>query len=167
MPCPCYLILLPLISIPVRFDEADELIARMIETAPESAMIPVMKGFVAQQRGDAEVAIEHLQNADDMYSLWGRAIAYYDLGRDAESDAVIEELVRTDASSVILAIVYAHRGETDRAFEWLERAYEEHDSNIVEIRMNSTLDVLHKDPRWEGLVQRIGMTDEVAESIGL
>jgi TolB-like protein/Flp pilus assembly protein TadD len=150
-----------------RFDDADKLIDTMIEVAPESVSIPVMRGVVARARGDAEAAVDYFKQSDSLYSKWGLAMCYYDLGQDAASDAVIDELIRDDASSVFLASIHAHRGEADLAFELLDRGYEEHDQNMVEIRMYNFFDALHNDPRWDQIVQKVGMTDEVARSIGL
>ncbi len=53
------------------------------------------------------------------------AVPYYVLDRKSESDAALADFVakyQADAGFQI-AEMYAFRGETDRAFEWLERAY--------------------------------------------
>ena len=98
---------------------------------------------------------------------WGRAIAYYDLGQDAMSDAAIEELISDGDSEMRVALVYAHREDSDKAFEWLDRAYSERDVEMVEIRMYRYFDGLRNDPRWDAIVEKIGMTDELADSLGL
>jgi hypothetical protein len=64
--------------------------------------------------------------------------------------------------------VYAYRKQIDQAFEWLDRAYENHDGSMIEIRMYKVLFApLRDDPRWDALVEKLGISDEVAARIAL
>jgi hypothetical protein len=59
------------------------------------------------------------------------ALAYHALGREKDSDAALSELMKYHASSASeIAAVYAFRNLTDEAFEWLDRAYAQHDLNL-------------------------------------
>ena len=150
-----------------RFDEMAALIERMRELEPDSTVIPGMSGWLEQGRGNAEAALAHFTQARAAMGAWGRAIAHYDLGQDDLSDAAISELVELGGNSVIIATIYAYRDETDDAFEWLDRGFDEHDDWMVEIRMFKFFQRIYGDPRWDVMVEKVGMTDEVAESIGL
>ena len=55
-----------------------------------------------------------------------------------------------------LAIPYIHAGDRDRAFEWLERAYDEHDPNMPYLRAPE-MDFLRADPRFTDLMRRVGL----------
>jgi tetratricopeptide (TPR) repeat protein len=55
-----------------------------------------------------------------------------------------------------LAIYYAHAGDRDRVIEWLEKAYEERDSNMPYIG-GPVFDFVRSDPRFQDLVRRIGL----------
>ena len=48
-------------------------------------------------------------------------------------------------------------GDKDHAFEWLNTAYQEHDSGLIAIRTDFTLDSLRSDPRYAELVRKIGL----------
>jgi hypothetical protein len=50
-------------------------------------------------------------------------------------------------------------GETERAFEWLDKAYVEHASFLIHIPWDPRLDPLRSDPRFSGLLARIGLPD--------
>ena len=126
-----------------------------------------MMGWMEQGRGNAEAALAHFSKALDTMSAWGRAVAHYDLGQDDLSDAALSELVEMGGNMVMVANIYAYRDERDKAFEWLDRGFEEHDAWMVEIRMFPAFESLHKDPRWDVIVEKVGMTDEVANTIGL
>jgi hypothetical protein len=51
--------------------------------------------------------------------------------------------------------VYAGLGEKDRAFEWLEKAYEEH--SVANINVNPVYDLLRSDPRFQGILRRMNL----------
>jgi TolB-like protein len=60
-------------------------------------------------------------------------------------------------SPFAIAELYADLGDKDHAFEWLNTAYQEHDSGLVSLRTDFTLDSLRSDPRYAELVRRIGL----------
>jgi tetratricopeptide (TPR) repeat protein len=151
-----------------RLDEAAELVERMRQVEPQTAWIPVMSGWVENLRGNSETALEHFAGAPDGPSAWGRAIVHYDLGQDAASEAALEELKGIGGYDIQVATVYAYRKQIDEAFQWLDRAYANHDASMIEIRMYKVLFApLRDDPRWDALVEKLGISDEVATSIGI
>jgi hypothetical protein len=65
-------------------------------------------------------------------------LTYHALGREQDSNAALAALIakyHTVAANQI-AQVYAYRGESDKAFEWLERAYKQRDPGLPEIKGN-------------------------------
>jgi TolB-like protein/Tfp pilus assembly protein PilF len=60
-------------------------------------------------------------------------------------------------SPFIIARFYADMGEKDKAFEWLDIAYREHDSLLVTVNASPGFDNVHSDPRFAELVSRIGL----------
>ncbi len=53
---------------------------------------------------------------------------------------------------------YAQLGDKDRAFEWLERAYREHDWEIgMILKIDPAFDDLRSDPRFRDLLRRVGL----------
>jgi len=56
--------------------------------------------------------------------------------------------------------VYASRKDFDGAFEWLERAYRQHDPGLAWSKSDSLLIPLHADPRWPVFLKKIGLSDE-------
>jgi hypothetical protein len=51
--------------------------------------------------------------------------------------------------------VYAFRGETERAFEWLEGAYTKRDPGITLIKGDPLLKSLERDPRYTALLKKM------------
>jgi hypothetical protein len=46
-------------------------------------------------------------------------------------------------------------GEKDKAFDWLEKAYEEHDSGLVSIAVEPMFDPVRRDPRFRDILRRM------------
>jgi hypothetical protein len=60
------------------------------------------------------------------------------------------------ASPTMVAEIYAHLGDTEAAFQWLEKAYPERDGFLVGMH-DPRWQPLHSDPRYKDLVQRVGL----------
>ena len=82
-------------------------------------------------------------------------------GRATESDAALEQYVGRYAESdaVQIAEVYAARGEVDRAFVWLERAFAARDGGLSGVKASPWLRSLHGDTRWRPFLDRLGFRD--------
>jgi uncharacterized protein HemY len=56
-----------------------------------------------------------------------------------------------------IAQVYAVRGETDKAFEWLQIAYDNHDTGTLSLLIDPLLRGLRDDPRYRNLLAKLGL----------
>ncbi|MGA7926856.1 MAG: hypothetical protein WCA20_12745 [Candidatus Sulfotelmatobacter sp.] len=56
-----------------------------------------------------------------------------------------------------LATIYAGLGEKDEAFQWLEKAYEEHSSSMPSLATDPFWYVMRSDPRYTDLLRRMGL----------
>lgn len=63
-------------------------------------------------------------------------------------------------SAFEIAVRYALAGSRDEAFVWLERAYEERRPSFIHFVSYPAFDGLRSDPRYEKLVERIGLAPE-------
>jgi DNA-binding winged helix-turn-helix (wHTH) protein/Tfp pilus assembly protein PilF len=57
-----------------------------------------------------------------------------------------------------VARLYLDLGDKDRAFEWLDRALSERDSNLLLLRSDHSWDALRNDPRFAALARQVGLT---------
>ena len=96
---------------------------------------------------------------EDPESIRHLAYAYCVTGRRSDGQHVIETLVASDRSRYLppfhIALAYAGLGDKDAAFRWLERAYNEHASFMDGLRVTPGFDVLHSDPRFAALLERM------------
>jgi len=91
------------------------------------------------------------------------ARAYALSGRKDKAETLLQELQERATSEYILptffAEVYASLGNTDEAFRWLEKGYQERVWYMWFIRIWPPWDPLRSDPRFDDLVQRMGFPE--------
>jgi adenylate cyclase len=68
-----------------------------------------------------------------------------------------------DRDSYRIAGCYALLGEKDLAFQYLDRAYESHWSDLLNMNADPELDSLRSDPRFLSLRRRVGLPVQVLE----
>lgn len=56
-----------------------------------------------------------------------------------------------------IAKIYSGMGDKDRAFRWLDEAFEEHDMSLVHILSDETMSSLRSDSRFAMLVKKMGL----------
>jgi hypothetical protein len=100
---------------------------------------------------------EILKEKGPVFRLFGLALAYHALGMKQDSDAQLAALIAEFHEGWLyqIAQVYAFRGETDRAFEWLERAYSKRDSGLSAFKVDVMMKSLKSDPRYAALLKRM------------
>jgi len=112
--------------------------------------------FLLLGRPDEAVA-EAQKEADESSRLSALPVAYWALGRKGESDAALKELETKYALDAAYGIaeIHAYRGEIDSAFQWLDRAYRQHDGGMITVRVDPLLQNLHKDQRYKAVLVKM------------
>lgn len=103
-------------------------------------------------------ALERLEHSSTLFRLVGTVIALHDLGDRAGSDAALDALRRQFgiADGYWVGAVHAWRGESDMAFEWIERAIRGGDSSVMYLPFDPLLANLRSDPRYRKALAAIG-----------
>jgi len=78
----------------------------------------------------------------------------------AELEQTIKKAQQNYVAPYNIALLYARLGEKDKAFEFLEKAYNERSPLLVAIRCDHELDTLRADARFADLLHRVGL-DEI------
>jgi TolB-like protein/DNA-binding winged helix-turn-helix (wHTH) protein len=100
----------------------------------------------------------------DLGAIAGLAHSYAVIGRRAEAEKILRDFRRksqsTYVSPYLIATLYAGLGEKDRAFQFLEKAYQEKSLDISwQIKADLRIDSLRSDPRFQSLLHRVGLTN--------
>ena len=64
-----------------------------------------------------------------------------------------------EQNPVWVAEAYAWRDERDKAFEWLEKAFEQKDVGLAYLLGNTVFESLWDDPRWVALLQKLNLLE--------
>ena len=107
---------------------------KSLELSPERPASHANLGVIAVLQGRPQEALAEIQKeADALWRLHGLAIAHHALKDNKQADEALTELIAgfKDVAAYQIAAVYAFRGEADRAFEWLERAYAQRDGGLT------------------------------------
>jgi tetratricopeptide (TPR) repeat protein len=115
-------------------------------------------------------AIRELQGAvegsgRDHWALAYLGAVYAASGSREQAEAIVRELEdrrKTQSISALhIATVYTQLGKLDEAFQWLEEAYQERSAFLFAVHRYTficTSSNLRTDPRFQGLMSRIGLT---------
>jgi TolB-like protein/DNA-binding winged helix-turn-helix (wHTH) protein len=145
-----------------RLAEAEAAIRRTLELSPRYASGPYTLGLVLLARQQPEAALAEMrQEPFDSARLIGTAMAYFALGDKVNSDAALAQLLKRYAASIPagVAAVYAFRGESDEAFKWLDRAYEQKDAVLYRLKFSPEFDRVHSDPRYQVFLKKMNLPD--------
>ena len=146
-----------------RFDEAIAAFNRVRELSPESPWghAGIAMALVGAGRND-EARAEAALGTTAWSRLYALSLAEWGRKNHGDADRVLAQFIAGNAevAAYQVACVYAWRGETDHAFEWLERAYRQRDPGLGWGRADFFLQGLHADPRWAVFMKKLGVTDE-------
>ena len=126
-------------------------------------------GVGYQGTGQASKAIASYQKAaelsqGDSDTVAGLAHAYATSGRKTEAQKILRDWLRQSETNYVspymIATVYAGLGSKDKAFEYLEKAYEERSPDLTYfLRADLRVDSLRADPRFQDLVRRMNFLE--------
>ena len=143
-----------------KLDEADAVARKAAELQPAAAGNHRYQVHVAVERGDGETALREAElEPDEGYRRFELAIAHYVRGDRAAADAALADLIATgrDQLAYQIAEVYAVRGEKDKAFEWLQISFDNHDTGTLTLLIDPLLRGLRDDPRYKNLLAKLGL----------
>jgi TolB-like protein len=140
-----------------KLEEADTTARKTVELQPTAASSRRWQVLVAVQRGDAETALREAQmEPDENYRRFELALAQYARKDRAAADAALSDLIANrQGVAYQIAQVYAFRGEKDKAFEWLQNSFDEHDTGTLGLLVDPLLRNLRDDPRYKALVAKM------------
>jgi serine/threonine-protein kinase len=151
-----------------RGDEAISQFSKAAELDPNN---PWVRAFLGRaylfngmpQRGIEEMETAERLNPNDSYVLGYLGYGYAVTGRRADALKILQRLdemeKRRYVSRIARVYVYAGLGDKDKAFEWLEKAYQERADSLAWFRNDPESKSLRDDPRFAALMRKVGFTE--------
>jgi len=142
----------------VAFDEAKAL-------EPDDASVYGWIGYAYLTAHDYQSAKESCERTIEDNRFHCLAMAYDGLGRHSDAEAMLAKLtsspMRTENQGigVFLAMIYAQRGDVDRALAELERALGERDPYLEYLKTNPFLDPLRSKPRFQAIERELNFPE--------
>ena len=146
---------------------AIETCLKIIEIDPTFSYAYVNLGLAFLDLGRNSEAIANLEKGAELSNRAGFALSnlgygYGAVGKRTEAAAIINELeeryARKESAAVFVSGVYAGMGDKDKAFEWLEKAFQnKEDFGFFRWRIHFVS--LRDDPRFKDLLKRMGLPE--------
>jgi TolB-like protein/Flp pilus assembly protein TadD len=149
-----------------QYEEALEQCERTAELDPNEQWAPMFSGFVHVERGDAAAAIDAhrvaLERSNGSPVILGALGYSYAVGGERKlARAVLMRLEERGAYRGMygyeMGLINGALGETDRAFDYLNRAHREHSTWLAYLAVDPRLDRLRGDMRFGTLLRAIGI----------
>jgi tetratricopeptide (TPR) repeat protein len=148
-----------------KYEKAIEHLQETLKLDPEFYPPNLMLGIAYGEKNEFSQAIAYLQKARQLeniplvLSFFGYI---YAVSRQRNKALMLlnelsELSKRVYVAPYDIALIHAGLGDKERAFEYLERAYQDRNEPMCWLNVNPGLDSLRSDPRFSDLVRRIGL----------
>jgi adenylate cyclase len=119
-------------------------------------------GLILLAHGQASAALGEMQQETfPTYRQHGLILVFDSLGRSSDADRELASFEKAYALSWAYPVVeaYAARGDMERAFAWLDRAYRQHDVGLLAVKTDPLLKNLASDPRYTAFLGKMKLTE--------
>jgi TolB-like protein/Tfp pilus assembly protein PilF len=153
------------------YDGALVALRRGLEIDPTHYVSYLRMGLVCLQKNLPGEAIDAMRQAvmhsgGSTEALAGLAQAHAVMGDKLATERIVKELGESAhryVSPYNVARVYGAIDDKQRALEWLERAYREHNPDLIELTREPSFAGLHSDAKFRELVGQIGWRSVAAD----
>ncbi|MBT8257172.1 MAG: hypothetical protein KJO49_01790 [Bacteroidia bacterium] len=145
-----------------RLDEAEDAFNTFAMYYPNWQIYHYMMARIRLAQGKIEDALNEIeQEKHEFFNLYGRNFIYFQMGKTEESDRLFQEFLdtyaETDPSNT--ADLYAFRGDYDKSFEWLEKAFLQRDPVLLEALTYPSFKPMVSEKRWKDLLDKMGLPE--------
>jgi TolB-like protein/Tfp pilus assembly protein PilF/tRNA A-37 threonylcarbamoyl transferase component Bud32 len=133
---------------------------RALALRPKFPFAHYRLAMMAWQAGDLDSAAAEFEGTGFEPLQWvGQALVAHRRGDAIASQRALDQLVEKYAFSAAFQIaeVHAGRGDHDAAFAWLQRAHQQHDGGLAEIKYDPIFAPLRSDRRYRELLTALGL----------
>ena len=127
------------------------------------AVIDVLRNDYAAAQRDAA------RETSKDYKAWATVMAMQISGSPTRADSALRSYQAGNASSepYVIASLYAVRREPDNAFEWLDRAWKQHDTSLAILFFDPFILRYRNDPRFAALCAKLGLSAPVSTGLSV
>jgi TolB-like protein/tetratricopeptide (TPR) repeat protein len=144
-----------------RFVEGEHSYRKALDLIPTRPSLHSSLGLVLLAKGEHEEALREINRETDVGARDATlASAYQILGRIAEARSALAQLEaeRGNSDAYSIAQSYALRGDRERTFLWLDRAYEQHEY-LMHLKSDPWFSSVRGDPRYKALLGKMNLPE--------
>jgi TolB-like protein/Flp pilus assembly protein TadD len=145
-----------------RFADAEVSYRKILELAPEFLWTRAYLGKTLLAEGKSKDALAIVQPEDDE----AMRLQYLPLildanGRKDEADQALNTLATKYAAyaAYYVAVNYAYLHDQDLAFQWLDRAYKQRDTSLLELLGEPLFKNIEGDPRYKAFLKKMNLPE--------
>jgi TolB-like protein/Tfp pilus assembly protein PilF len=150
-------------------DPAIDQLHKTLEIDPNFGMAHFFLGLAYEAKRwydesirEYQLAISFGGNQTEISSALGHTFAVS--GRRCEAQKILDDLKKPAKRGYVplyfIALIYMGLGEDDQAYAWFEKAYADRCDDMGSLLVDTRLDRLRADPRFIGLLERVGLVPE-------
>jgi len=120
-----------------------------------------LKGMYGEAVAQADKVLSTWPTGEDVLIFSFLGWVYSVSGQQEKARSLLNRMLdlraRRYVDAYIIGEVYAGLGEKDKAFEWINKAYEEHAGQMIFIKVDPWIKNLRSDPRYKELLKKVGL----------
>ena len=143
-----------------QYNEAEQAMNTYLQAFPNSdSGHNFMSLIYLGQRKVDKAHIEIEKSTDPFWSLYRKCMIVYAAGDKKKADRLLNGFLAEYSidSWPNIAHVYAFRGDKNKTFEWLDKAYSHRDTSLLEVLNYPEMKYLWGDPRWNKFIKKLGL----------
>jgi Flp pilus assembly protein TadD len=153
-----------------QLDAAEQALNKALALQPNGPGLYATLAQVNILRGDAAAAVHDAKKeTDPVVGPWSRSAALQIDPDHQQADVALRDYIAKNgkAQPYLVAGLYGLRKQPDEMFEWLQRAWTQHDSNLIANLLNDPFVLAWQhDPRFAALCKQAGLPRPTAAGIG-
>ena len=145
-------------------ENAFKVAKRFVEIEPDDMNAIGVLGYLCLKRGENEEALRHFRLLSEKEGEGGKGYLGYGLarvGERGEAKKMLDRLVERSKSSyvapTIVAMIYAGMRDKEKALEWLDKAAQVKDPQLVFLRLDFPWFEIRSDPRLSEILRTAGL----------
>lgn len=141
-----------------RWEESISALNKLLELSPRSPDGHQLLGSVYLLQGKNKEGLAEMEmEVDDAWRLFGLTLAHHALKQSKDSENALAQFIEKyqTGAAFQIADAYAYRGDIDKAFEWLDRAYAQRDGGLTQVKGDPFLANVRKDPRYVAFLKKM------------
>jgi len=152
-----------------KYDLAIKQLNNALELDRYDPVSSILLGSAYLEKGEHEEGIRVLKryqkDFSDIIPFSSGMLGYYyaKAGKINEAKSILKELQnhaqKSHECASSFALIYFGLGETDKGFDWLYRAVEEHEYVILPYIIHPFFDPLRSHPRYKALLRKMNLID--------